>query len=341
MHEIAITVADLAFERKRTMKKFSYLFASALALVSFSATAQNYPDRPITLIVPFVAGGPADAMGRVIAQGMSSALSQSIVIENLGGAGGTLGAGRAARAQPDGYTMVLTHSGQPASATLYRKLPYDPVEGFDTIGMIAEVPMAVIGKKDLPPKDARELLDLIRTAKDGVSLANGGIGSASHLCGLLFMTALQTKMHVVPYRSAAPALNDVLGGRIDVLCDQTISTTEHIKAGSVKGYATTMKTRVPTLPDVPTLHESGLPGFDLSIWYGLLVPKGTPQPVIDKLASALKAASSDAAVVKRLGEFSGQMIEWERANPGAFAKFFRAEAAKLAPVITASGSYAD
>jgi tripartite-type tricarboxylate transporter receptor subunit TctC len=323
------------------MNKLSYLLAITCMVASGTATAQNYPDRPITLIVPFVAGGPADAMGRVIGQAMAPALNQPVVIENLGGAGGTLGAGRAARAQPDGYTMVLTHSGQPASATLYRKLPYDAIEGFDTIGMIAEVPMAVIGKKELPPKDARELLEHIRTKKDEVSLANGGIGSASHLCGLLFMTALQTKMHVVPYRSAAPALNDVLGGRIDVLCDQTISTTEHIKSGTVKGYATTMKTRVPTLPEVPTLHESGLPDFDLSIWYGLLVPKGTPQAIIEKLASALRAATADEAVVKRLGEFSAQPISWNRANPEAFAKYFRAEAAKLAPVITASGFYAD
>lgn len=323
------------------MNKSARVFFALLVFAAVSASAQNYPARAITLIVPFAAGGPSDALARLIAQSMSATLGQQVAIENVTGAGGTLGAAKGAQARPDGYTMLLAHIGQSASVTLYRKLPYDPVGAFDTIGLIAEVPMVVVGRRDLPPKDIGELIGFIKTNKDKVTYGNGGVGSASHFCGLLLMSALQAEMTTVSYRGSGPAMLDVLGGRLDLLCDQTTTTTSHMRSGTIKGYAVTMKTRVPAAPELPTLSEAGLRDFDLSVWYGLVVPKGTPRPVADQLAAALRAAISDATVVKRLAEFGAQPVSQDRATPEAFAAFFRADVAKWAPVIKAAGVYAD
>jgi tripartite-type tricarboxylate transporter receptor subunit TctC len=316
--------------------------AFALLLVAaVSASAQNFPARPITLIVPFAAGGPSDALARLIAQSMSTTLGQQVAVEDVTGAGGTLGAAKGAQAKPDGYTILLSHIGHSASVTLYRKLPYDPVGAFDGIGLIAEVPMVVVGRKELPPGDIKELISYIRANKDKLTYGNGGVGSASHFCGLLLMSALQAEMTTVSYRGSAPAMLDVLGGRLDLLCDQTTTTNSHMRAGTVKGYAVTMKTRVPSVPELPTLGESGLRDFDLSVWYGLVVPKGTPKPIADQLSAALRAAISDPTVVKRLAEFGAQPVSPDRATPEAYAAFFRADVAKWAPVIKAAGVYAD
>jgi len=316
--------------------------AFALLLVAaVSASAQNFPARPITLIVPFAAGGPSDALARLIAQSMSTTLGQQVAVEDVTGAGGTLGAAKGAQAKPDGYTILLSHIGHSASVTLYRKLPYDPVGAFDGIGLIAEVPMVVVGRKELPPGDIKELISYIRANKDKLTYGNGGVGSASHFCGLLLMSALQAEMTTVSYRGSAPAMLDVLGGRLDLLCDQTTTTNSHMRAGTVKGYAVTMKTRVRSVPELPTLGESGLRDFDLSVWYGLVVPKGTPKPIADQLSAALRAAISDPTVVKRLAEFGAQPVSPDRATPEAYAAFFRADVAKWAPVIKAAGVYAD
>jgi tripartite-type tricarboxylate transporter receptor subunit TctC len=323
------------------MRSWIHLTAIILALVSLPANAQTFPERPITLIVPFVAGGGADAVGRVIAQGIGGQLKQPVVVENVGGAGGTLGAGRGARAQPDGYTLTLTHLGQAASATLYRKLPYDPIDDFEPVGVIAVVPMVVVGPKNSTAKDVAELIAQIKSKKDGMTIANGGIGSGSHFCGMLFMTALKTQMQVVPYKSAAPAMNDVLGGRIDVMCDQVTTAGAQIRSGTVKGFAVTTKSRLAGMPELPTLSESALPGFELGIWIGLAAPKGTPKPVLDRLASALQAALADPAVVKRLEEFGTQLPDKELLEPAQFKKFFRDEAERWRPIITESGTYAD
>jgi tripartite-type tricarboxylate transporter receptor subunit TctC len=315
--------------------------AIILTLASLPANAQTFPERPITLIVPFVAGGGADAVGRVIGQGLSVQLKQTVVVENVGGAGGTLGAGRGARAQPDGYTLTLTHLGQAASATLYRKLPYDPIDDFEPIGVITVVPMVVVGPKNSPAKDIAELIAQIKSKKDGMTIANGGIGSGSHFCGMLFMNALKTQMQVVPYKSAAPAMNDVLGGRIDVMCDQVSTANAQIRSGNIKGFAVTTKSRLAGMPELPTLNESALPGFELGVWIGLSAPKGTPKPVLDRLASAQKAALADPAVAKRLEEFGTQLPEKELLDPAQFKKFFRDEAERWRPIITESGTYAD
>jgi len=323
------------------MKPSLALFAGVPMFFSLSPLAQTFPARSLTLIVPFAAGGPSDALARLIGQSMSTTLGQSILIENVTGAGGTVAAAKAAQAKADGYTLLLAHIGQAASVTLYRKLPYDPVGAFDTIGLIAEVPMVVVGRKDLPAKDLGELLVYIKANKDKVTYGNGGIGSASHFCGLLFMSALQADMTTVSYRGSAPAMLDVLGGRLDVLCDQTTTTNTHIRSGAIKGYGVTMKARAASLPELPTLSEAGLRDFDLSVWYGLVAPKGAPKPAIDQLAAALRAAISDATVVKRLAEFGAQPVSQARATPETFAEFLRADVAKWAPVIKAAGAYAD
>jgi tripartite-type tricarboxylate transporter receptor subunit TctC len=323
------------------MQRFVRLIPALFALAAVQAAAQNYPARSINLIVPFAAGGPSDALARVIGQAMSATLGQQIAIDNVTGAGGTLAAAKGAQARPDGYTLLLAHIGQSASVTLYRKLPYDPVGAFDTIGLIAEVPMVIVGRKDLPPKDIGELISYIKANKDKVTYGNGGVGSASHFCGLLFMSAMQAEMTTVSYRGSAPAMLDVLGGRLDLLCDQTTTTTSHMKAATIKAYAVTMKARVPSAPELPTLSEAGLADFDLSVWYGLMVPKGTPKPIVDQLSAALKNAITDATVVKRLGEFGAQPVTAERATPESFAAFMRADVAKWTPVIKAAGVYAD
>ena len=323
------------------MNKSACVAFALLLVAAVSASAQNFPARPITLIVPFAAGGPSDALARLIAQSMSTTLGQQVAVEDVTGAGGTLGAAKGAQAKPDGYTILLSHIGHSASVTLYRKLPYDPVGAFDGIGLIAEVPMVVVGRKELPPGDIKELISYIRANKDKLTYGNGGVGSASHFCGLLLMSALQAEMTTVSYRGSAPAMLDLLGGRLDLLCDQTTTTNSHMRAGTVKGYAVTMKTRVPSVPELPTLGESGLRDFDLSVWYGLVVPKGTPKPIADQLSAALRAAISDPTVVKRLAEFGAQPVSPDRATPEAYAAFFRADVAKWAPVIKAAGVYAD
>ena len=320
----------------------SWICVAALsAFMAQPASAQIYPERSITLIVPFVAGGGADAVGRVIADGMSAQLKQPIVIENVGGAGGTLGAGRGARAQPDGYTLTLTHLGQAASATLYRKLSYDPIEDFESIGVVALVPMVVVGPKNTTAKDIVELVAQIKSKKDGMTIANGGIGSGSHFCGMLFMNALKTQMQVVPYKSAAPAMNDVLGGRIDVMCDQVTTASAQVRSGTVKGFAVTAKSRLPAMPEIPTLSETVLPGFELGIWIGLAAPKGTPKPVLDKLAQSMKAAVADPGIVKRLNDFGTELADLELQEPARFKMYLREQAEKWRPIITESGTYAD
>ena len=325
------------------MKRMFCVIAGGLAFSAACAQAQTqaYPTRPVNLIVPFPAGGPSDALARVVGQFMGTHLGQQITIENVGGAGGTVGAARGAQARPDGYTMLLAHVGQATSATLYRKLPYHPVDAFDAVGLLAEVPMTIVGRKDLPQKDIRELIGYIKANKGKVSYANGGIGSASHLCGLLFMSTLQSDMHTISYRGSGPAMVDILGGRVDVLCDQTTTTAAHIKSGTIKGYAVTMKNRVPSVPDLPTLHDSGLRDFELSVWYGLVAPKGSPKAAIDALSTALRATLSDAAFLKRLEEFGAQPASQERATPANFGGYLKAEVAKWAPVIKAAGVYAD
>ena len=316
------------------------MMALALALATSGAAAQQFPTHPITLMVPF-APGPTDTVARVIAQSMAKPLGQSIVIENRPSAGGILAPELVKNAKPDGYTILIHHIGMATTPFLYRQLRFDPLKDFEYIGLINDVPMTLLGKQQLPAKDFKELLDYIKKNKEKVSLANAGIGAASHLCGMLFMSAIQTDLLTVPYKGTGPAMNDLLGGQVDLLCDQTTNTTSQIKGGKVKVFGVTTKTRVPSLPDIPTLDQEGLKGFEVSIWHGLYAPKGTPKAVMDKLVAALQAGVKDDEVKKRFADLGATTYPPEKATPAALQAMVKSEMDKWGPLIKKAGVYAD
>jgi tripartite-type tricarboxylate transporter receptor subunit TctC len=324
---------------KTTLKLLLAGLVSTLAWPA--AFAADFPTKPVTLIIPFSAGGPTDTVGRLIGKAMEAELKQPVVVENVGGPGGTLGAGRVARAAPDGYTILLHHIGMSTAPTLYRKLPYNVLTDFETIGLVNDVPMTFVARKDLPPKDLKELIDYVKKNKDKVTYANAGLGAASHLCGMLFMSAIQTDLTTVPYKGTAPAMNDLLGGQIDVMCDQTTNTMSQIKGGKVKAYAVTSTKRVPSLANLPTLQEEGLKGFEVSIWHALYAPKGTPQAVIDVLVKTNQAALKDATVKQRFADLGAEAVSPDKATPAYLQKFLAAEIAKWGPIIKKAGQYAD
>lgn len=306
-----------------------------------SGAAPAYPTRPITVIVPFSAGGPTDTVARLVAESMTRTLGQQVLVENVGGAGGTRGAGQVAKAAPDGYTVLLHHIGQATSASLYRKLPYNPATDFEAVGLVTAVPMTVIARKDLPPASMGEVIAYVKANKEKVTYGNAGVGSASHLCGMLFMAALDTPMTTVPYQGTGPAMNDLVGGQIDLLCDQTTNTTGQIKGGKVKAYGVTTKDRVKSLPDLPTLRESGLKDFEVAVWHGVYAPKGTPKAVVDKLNAALDAALDDPRVVARFADLGTEPEPRDRRSPAFHQKFLESEIAKWKPVIQQAGVFAD
>jgi tripartite-type tricarboxylate transporter receptor subunit TctC len=315
---------------------------AGLALVACSsAFAQTFPSKNVTMVVPFSAGGPTDTVARLIAQSMSKSLGQQVIVENVGGAGGTIGAARVAKAEPDGHTVLLHHIGMSTAPVLYRKLPYNPVNDFEPVGLVTDVPMTIIARGDFPATNFKELVDYIKANQEKVSYANAGLGAASHLCGMLFMSAINANMTTVPYKGTGPAMNDMLGGQVDVMCDQTTNTTGQIKAGKVKAYAVTTKTRVPSLPDIPTVQEAGLPNFEVAVWHGIYAPKGTPKAAVDKLSQALQVALEDENVKKRFAELGTEPVAKDRATPTALASQLKAELAKWAPVIKQAGTFAD
>ena len=318
------------------------IIAATLALLTGSAVAQSdYPTRPITVIVPFAAGGPTDTVARLVSESMTRTLGQQVLVENVAGAGGTLGARRVATADPDGYTLLLHHIGLATSASLYRKLPYDPASAFAGIGLITDVPMTVVGRSDLEPNSIGELIAYIKANTEQVTLAHAGVGAVSHLCGVLLQDALATKVTTVPYKGTGPAMTDIMGGQVDLLCDQTTNTTGPIKAGKVKAYAVTTPERVATLPDLPTLDEAGLKGFEVTAWHALYAPKGTPQEVVDELAGALRAALQDPKVVERFADLGTTPVTQEQATPAALDQHLQAEIVRWKSVIQKAGVYAD
>ncbi|WP_207476203.1 tripartite tricarboxylate transporter substrate binding protein BugD [Arenibaculum pallidiluteum] len=317
------------------------LAAVGLSVLAGPAMAQNYPTRPVTMVVPFAAGGPTDTVARLIAQSMSQTLGQQVVVENVGGAGGTLGAGRVAKAEPDGYTVLLHHIGQATSATLYRKLPYKTLEDFQTVGLVTDVPMTIVARKDFPAKDMKELVEYVKANKDKVTLANAGVGSASHLCGMLFQDAIKTQLTTVPYKGTGPAMNDLVGSQVDLMCDQTTNTTGQIKGNAIKAYAVTTKDRLASLGDLPTVAEAGLAGMTVGVWHGVYAPKGTPAPVVEKLSGALQTALADQTVIARFAELGTTPEPKERATPAAHDQHLRAEIARWKPIIEAAGTFAD
>ncbi len=316
--------------------------ALALAPLAAPALAQpRFPDRPITVIVPFAAGGPTDTVARLVAEAMGRDLGGTVVVENVGGAGGTLGAQRVAQARPDGYTLLVHHIGMATIPTLYRRLAYDPVNGFETVGLITEVPMTLVGKRALPANTMAELVALVRREGDRINLANAGVGAASHLCGILFQSALNLPLTTVPYRGTGPAMNDLVGGTVDLMCDQTTNTTEQIRAGTIKAFATTTSTRVPSLPDIPTAREAGMPNFEVSVWHGLYAPRGTPAEIVNRLSAALQVALRNEALVRRFADLGTEPVPQEKATPAAHRAFWQADVARWRPIIQAAGQFAD
>jgi tripartite-type tricarboxylate transporter receptor subunit TctC len=313
----------------------------AVAATAGTAAAQQYPARPVTMVVPFAAGGPTDTVARLIAQVMTEDLGQQVTVENVGGAGGTLGAARVAQAAPDGYTIFLHHIGMATSATLYRQLPYDTLGGFAPIGLVTDVPMTIIAKKDLAPNTLQELVEYLKANAERVTLANAGIGAASHLCGMLLQSALGTTLTTVPYRGTGPAMNDLVGGHVDVMCDQTTNTTPQIQSGAVKAYAVTTPDRVASLPNLPSVVEAGLPSIQVAVWHGLYAPRGTPEAIVNRLSQSLQKALQADSVKSRFAELGTAPVALDRATPAALRSHLEAEIARWRPIIQAAGQFAD
>ena len=325
------------------MRKPIFLFA-VFSLAFAGAASAQYPEKPVTLVVPFTAGGPTDKVARDLAEALRKPMNgQSIIVENVGGAGGTLGAAKVARASNDGYTLLLHHIGMSTSPALYRNLPFKTLEDFEYLGMINEVPMTLIGRSTLPANNYAELVKWMEANKGKINLANAGLGAASHLCGLLLQSSLKIDMQTIPYKGTAPAMTDLLGGQVDLMCDQTTNTTSQIESGKVKAFAVTSSKRLttPALKNLPTLDEAGLKGFNVSIWHGLYAPKGTPKAVTDKIGAALRAALKDPEFIKREEALGAVIVTDARTNGPEHKKFVEAEIAKWGPVIKAAGQYAD
>jgi tripartite-type tricarboxylate transporter receptor subunit TctC len=328
--------------RHRRSFVLSITVGSLLALgMNVALAVDSYPSRVVTMIVPYSAGGPTDTVGRIFAESMKQRLGQQIIVENVPGASGTIGAARVAKADPDGYTLLLHTPSHATNTLLFRKLPYEPKTAFQPIGVVSTTPMTVVGRPDLPPNSIGELLDYIRANKDTVTIGNAGLGGPSYLCGMLIMSKLDTPMTPVPYKGAGPAMTDVLGGQIDLMCDQATNTVGHIKSASVKPYAVATRARVAMLPDLPTLQEAGLEGFETTVWHGLYAPAGTPSEVTGKVVEALRAALQDPTVVKRLADLATEPAPLDQASPEALRTTYEAEIAKWQPLIEAAGVYAD
>ena len=323
------------------MKLKKTLFAGIAAVVSAStllgsniASAQkDWPTKSISLVVPFAAGGPTDSIARLIAVPMGQSLGQTVVVENVPGAGGTIASTKVARAAPDGYTIYIHHMGMATAQALYDKLPYDPMTSFEYIGQVADVPMVLLGKKDLPANNFKELEAYIRANGSKVTMANAGPGAVSQLCGLLFQSRMGVRLTNIPYKGTGPALTDLLGGQVDLLCDQTTQTIPYIKDGRVKAFGTTTMKRLPAIPNVPTLNEQGLKGFEVKVWHGVYAPKGTPKPVLDKINAALKKALNTPDVKKRLDDANIDIVSMDKVSANGLKDHLDKEINVWGPVI--------
>ncbi len=325
---------------KRRVITLAALATGAL-LGAGHAMAQSYPSKPVTLVVPFSAGGPTDIVARTLAAGMTKTLGQSVVVENKAGAGGTIAAGQVMKAAPDGYTFLIHHNGMATAPALYRKLAYNPVTDFEHVGNVVDVPMTLLGKKDLPPKNTAELVSYVKTNAATINLANAGLGAVSHLCGTLFQQALGVTLTTVPFQGTGPALNALLGGQVDLLCDQTTNTVPHIKAGTVKMYGVTTKQRIKALPDAPTLAEGGMKDFEVIVWHGVYAPKGTPAAVLQKFGDAMRAAMKDPAFVQRMADLGGELPPEARQTADGQRTWLVSEVDKWGKAIRAAGQFAD
>ncbi|MDM0074044.1 tripartite tricarboxylate transporter substrate binding protein BugD [Variovorax sp. J2P1-59] len=307
--------------------------------IQANAMAQAaWPEKPVTLVVPYSAGGPTDVVARMLAIPMGKSLGQTVIVENTVGAGGTIAPARVAKAPPNGYTILIHHMGMATAPALYKKLSYDPLKDFEYVGQVLDVPMTLLSRKDFPASTFPELLSYVKANKDKVSLANAGVGAVSQLCGLLFMSQIGVDLTTVPYKGAGPALNDLMGGQVDLLCDQTTQTAPVIKEGNrVKVFGVTTPKRLSSMPNIPTLDEQGLKGFDVRVWHGVYAPKGTPPAVIEKINVALRAALQDDVVKQRLADLSSEIVPMDKVTPEALRSHLTAEIAKWGKVIRAAG----
>ncbi len=327
-------------------RRFSLRIACAATLLALSvapaAMAKDWPEKSITLVVPYSAGGPTDVVARLLAVPMGQSLGQSVLVENTVGAGGTIAPTRVAQAKNDGYTLLIHHMGMATAPALYKKLAYDPLKDFEYIGQVLDVPMTLLSRKDFPANNFQELQDYVKKNADKVSLANAGIGAVSQLCGMLFMHQLGVQLTTVPYKGAGPAMNDLMGGQVDLLCDQTTQTVPVIKDGKrVKVFGVTTPERLSSLPDIPTLNEQGLKGFDVKVWHGIYAPKGTPKEALDKINKALNVALKDATVKARIADLSSDLVSPEKATPEGLRTHLTAEVARWAKVIKETGVTAE
>jgi tripartite-type tricarboxylate transporter receptor subunit TctC len=316
--------------------------ACAALAVGGSAVAATWPEKPVTLVVPYSAGGPTDVVARMLAVPMGQSLGQTVVVENTVGAGGTIAPNRVAKSKNDGYTILIHHMGMATAPALYKKLPYDPLKDFEYIGQVLDVPMTLLSRKEFPANTFAELLDYVKKNQDKVSLANAGVGAVSQLCGMLFMHQIGVKLTTVPYKGAGPAMNDLMGGQVDLLCDQTTQTAPVIQDGKrVKVFGVTTPQRLSSMPAIPTLDEQGLKGFDVKVWHGMYAPKGTPKDVIEKINKALNVAIKDETVKKRITELSSDLVTADKATPESLRKHLTAEVARWDKVIKAAGVTAE
>jgi len=314
--------------------------AASMALMG-GAWAQSFPTKPISLVVPFAAGGPTDVVARSLAAIMTTHLGQPVVVENKIGAGGTISANHVAKSAPDGYTLLIHHNGMATAPALYRKLPFSPLQDFEYISQVVDVPMTLIGRKDLPANNLKELIPYLKANAEKINVAHAGLGAVSHLCSLLFRQALGTDFPTVPFNGTAPALNALLGSQVDLLCDQTTNTTSHIKAGTVKMYGVTTLNRIPAMPDQATMDEQGMKGFQMVVWHGVYAPKGTPAAVIDKLNGAVRAGLNNAAFQARMKDLGADVVPEAKRTPQGLKTWLQAETERLGGVIRSAGTYAD
>ncbi|MDO8279691.1 MAG: tripartite tricarboxylate transporter substrate-binding protein [Burkholderiaceae bacterium] len=326
------------------MRSLSKLFVTTIGIGVLSAAAHAqapWPSRSISLVVPFAAGGPTDVVARTLAGSMSRTLGQTVVVDNKLGAGGTVAASFVARAAPDGYTFFIHHNGMATSTALYRKLSYNPLTDFEFVSQAVDVPMTLLARKDFPANNLAELVAYVKANSAKINLANAGLGAVSQLCGMLFERAVGVKLTAVPFQGTAPAMNALLGGQVDILCDQTTQTIPQIKSGTVKLYGVTTRNRIRALPDAPTLNEGGLKDFEVLVWHGIYAPKGTPKPIIDRFNVALRTALKDPDVLKRMADLGAEIAPDAKLSPQGLQTWLKAEIDKWGPIIRAGGTFAD
>ena len=313
------------------------LLALVACALSFQVAAQDFPSKPITMVMPYAPGGPGDTITRVFAGAMQKVLGQQIVVDNTAGASGSIGTAKVARAKPDGYTLLMIHVSHATNMVMYKNLPYHPVDDFEPIGRATSGPMLIAARNEFPSKDLNEFVAYVKANAPKISLAHAGVGSASHLCALMMMSTLGVKFNEIPYKGTGPALNDLMGGQVDLLCDQTSGTVPSIKAGKIKAYAAAGKTRLPSLPQMPAMSEAGVQGFDINISFGLYAPKGTPKPVLDKLTAALQASVGDPEVRQRLEAMGISAVSVDLARPEALRAHLKHEIDTLGSLLTKAG----